>query len=77
MFEEMPEQQAPININEQIKCVMRELGYRRTVYPRLVASGKMTGAASAKEICRMEAVLESLKDYVALLIEHGKRDEPD
>lgn len=61
MFDDLPEQQKPINLTEQIKCVMRELGYRREVYPRLVTRGKMTGAAAAKEVVRMEAVLETLK----------------
>ena len=76
MFDDLPEQQAPVSLDQQIKCVMRELGYRRNVYPRLVTGKKMTGVLAAKEICRMEAVLESLKDYGALCIEHGKRDTP-
>ena len=58
---DLPEQQAPVGLDHQIKCVMRELSYRRTVYPRLVERGKMTGSAAAKQICHMEAVLETLK----------------
>ena len=64
MFEDLPVQREPVSLDHQMKCVMRELGYRRQVYPRLVAAKKMTGASAAKEICRMEAVLATLKDLI-------------
>lgn len=63
MFDDLPEQQAPVSLKDQIKCVIRELGMRREVYPRRVTIGKMTGAFAAKEICRMEAVLATLQDH--------------
>ncbi len=62
MFDDLPEQREPVSLDHQMKCVMRELGYRRQVYPRLVTAKKMTGAAAAKEICRMEAVLATLNE---------------
>ena len=43
-------------IEELHKCAKRELGMRRGVYPRWVASGKMKETAAAKEIELMEAI---------------------
>jgi len=44
-----------------IACVERELGFRGRVYPRWVASGKLTQSASDLEMGRMRAVLDALK----------------
>ncbi len=48
-------------IDEEIACIERELGYRRRVYPRRVAARQMTQANADREIERMEAVLARLK----------------
>ena len=45
----------------QIRCVSREIGLRRRVYPRWVADKRMTQADADHEIASMEAVLETLK----------------
>lgn len=50
-----------IPLADQIKCVGREIGLRKNVYPRRVALGKMTDAEATRELATMEAVLESLK----------------
>jgi hypothetical protein len=50
----------PIPLAEQIKCVERELGFRRRVYPRRVAALNMTQAKADEEIGRMTAVLDTL-----------------
>jgi len=50
-----------ITITEQIDCVQRELRYRRRVYERRVAEGKMTAQLADREIARMSAVLETLQ----------------
>lgn len=50
-----------ISIDDQIKCVERELALRRVVYPRRQALGKMTETTARLETTRMEAVLETLK----------------
>jgi len=39
-------------------AVERELTYRRRVYPRLIASGKMTDGFAAAQIAVFEAILE-------------------
>ena len=50
-----------VTLAEQIECVTRELGYRRHVYERRVANGKMTPALSERELSRMTAVLYTLQ----------------
>lgn len=55
---------------EKAACLLRELGWRRYVYPKRVADGRMTQFASDKEIAIMEAILA---DYQALV----ERDNPD
>lgn len=50
----------PVTLDEQIACVDRELGMRRKLYPRWVASGKLTQANADAELWRLEAVRETL-----------------
>ncbi|MEM9286711.1 MAG: hypothetical protein AAGA36_00085 [Pseudomonadota bacterium] len=45
---------------EKRACIERELGMRRSVYPRWVDNGRMTKKKADNEIRIMEAVL---KDY--------------
>ena len=52
-----------MTLDEQIKCVGREIGMRKNVYPRWVANGKMTQAKADHEIAAMEATLETLKQF--------------
>lgn len=49
-----------IDLQEQIICVDREIRLRQSVYPRFIASGKMTPVKAATEIARMEAVRDTL-----------------
>ena len=49
-----------VSLEDQIRCVKREIGMRKRVYPRWVESKKMTEAKAAEEIASMEAVLETL-----------------
>ena len=51
----------PVALADQIRCVGRELGLRRNVYPKWVASGRMNQADADREIAAMEAVLATLK----------------
>lgn len=55
---------------QKMQCIERELGYRRFVYPRRVAAGKMVQASADKQIALMEEIVE---DYRAM----AKADEPD
>lgn len=59
-------------LTAQIACVNREIRWRRYVYPKRVASSKMTLAEAEKEIAGMEAILVTLTN---LLIEENKRGE--
>lgn len=62
-----------IEIEEQIGAVERELGFRRRLYPRWVATGKLTAENAAAEVERMEAVLATLY-RVMRGQDHGVRD---
>ena len=44
---------APITLADQIRCVERELGYRRKVYPHLVATKRMSQGAMEREVAVM------------------------
>jgi hypothetical protein len=50
----------PIDLEQQLACVRREIGMRRRVYPRWVQAGRMSQAAADREIATMEAVLDTL-----------------
>ena len=50
-----------ITIQQQIDCVRREIAMRKSVYPRWIEAGKMTGAKAAHEIEAMQAVLATLE----------------
>lgn len=50
------------DIQEQIRCVSREIGMRESVYPKWVESKRMSAAKAQLEIEGMEAVLATLKD---------------
>ena len=57
-----------ITITDKLRCVERELSYRRRVYARLVANGKMTAALADRELEVMTAIVG---DYQQL-----EADEP-
>ena len=48
----------------KLQCVERELSYRRRVYARLVAAGKMKSDQAEREIMLMESIVE---DYRAIV----------
>lgn len=50
----------PYSISEQIDCVSREIGMRKSVYPRLVATGRKTQGQATKEIDLMAEVKKTL-----------------
>lgn len=59
------QQQVSVSIDDQIKCVERELAFRRRVYERRIGLGKMTRSTANREIESMEAVkatLEGVRD---------------
>lgn len=45
-----------VTLQDMIDCVTREIGFRRRVYPRWVAAGKLAREKADLEIKRMEAV---------------------
>lgn len=51
-----------VSLEDQIRCVERELRMRRKVYPSWVAQGKMRAADAARESWHMQAVLDTLRE---------------
>lgn len=49
-------------LDDQIRCVAREVELRKLVYPARVRDGKMSEYAMTVEIARMEAVLKTLQE---------------
>lgn len=45
-----------ISTTDKLRCVLREIGYRKHVYRRRVADGFMTEAQAKREIELMEAI---------------------
>ncbi|MCC6232830.1 MAG: hypothetical protein IT580_09320 [Verrucomicrobiales bacterium] len=54
-------------VADLVKCVERELGKRRAVYPRLVAQDKMRQDQADEEIAKMEHVRLVLEQVGSLL----------
>jgi hypothetical protein len=50
-----------VRIERQVVCAQREVAQRQRVYPRLVASGRMTQAQADEEITIMQAIVETLR----------------
>ena len=51
----------PPTIAELVACAEREVRFREFVYPRRVATRKMTPEKAEKEISLMKAIVEELK----------------
>lgn len=54
--------QAEIPLEAQIKCVQREITFRKRVYARRVSLGRMSEVFADQQIKLMNAVLETLID---------------
>lgn len=54
-----------MTLDEQIKSVGREIGLRRAVYPKFVASKKLTQEKADHELAAMEEVYKTLKSLAA------------
>ncbi|WP_291990909.1 hypothetical protein [Luteitalea sp.] len=50
-----------VTLDEQIKCVKREIAMRERVYPQWVRAGRMHQDEADTELRRMRAVLATLK----------------
>lgn len=51
-----------VSLEDQIRCVERELRMRRKVYPGQVAQGRLRAADAARETWAMQAVLDTLRE---------------
>lgn len=52
---------APIPLEAQIECVLREISFRERVYKRRVSEGKMTQHLADEQLAAMRAVLTTLQ----------------
>jgi hypothetical protein len=50
-----------VSLEDQIKCIQREIGMRERVYPNLIGAGKMRHDKAEQEIAHMRAVLTTLE----------------
>lgn len=51
----------PVPIEDQIRCVEREIEMRERVYPRWVSEKRLTQAKADRELAAMRAVLRTLQ----------------
>jgi hypothetical protein len=58
-----------ITIQDKLACVVRELGYRQHVYPRLIASKKLSQSQADRQIAVMEAIVEDYRRSAQVCIE--------
>lgn len=58
----MADNTTAVSLQDQIKCVAREVAMRKACYPKLINSGKMTPTEALRELTTMQAVLETLQD---------------
>ncbi len=54
--------EAEVPLEPQIKCVQREITFRRRVYARRISNGRMSEVFADQQIKLMEAVLKTLKE---------------
>jgi hypothetical protein len=52
----------PPTLDELIRCAEREVRYRESVYPRMIANGRMTQRRAEREIALMQAIAEHLRE---------------
>lgn len=48
------------SLKAQVECVLREVGMREKVFPRLIMQRKMSEAKAGEELARMKAVGRTL-----------------
>lgn len=51
-----------VSLSDQLQSVRREVAMRKRVYPRWIASGKMTPELAAREIAAMQAVEHTIAE---------------
>lgn len=61
-----PDEPAPaIDLREQLRCVNRELSYRRVAYPKWVIKGSLTQSKAEHELACMIAVRDTIMGLIA------------
>ena len=55
---------AKFSPQEKLRCALRELGYRKRVFPRLVLEGKMTEEVAERQIELMRDIVGDYRSWV-------------
>lgn len=58
----MADNTTAVSLQDQIKCVAREVAMRKACYPKFISTGKMKPTEALRELTTMQAVLETLQD---------------
>lgn len=53
-----------VSLEDQLRCVCREIKMREGVYPKRVASGRMTQKKSDEELNAMRAVRDTIMELI-------------
>jgi len=53
-----------ISIEQQLSEARRELGMRKTLYPKWINSGRLAPATAEYQIAAMEAICETLRGQI-------------
>jgi hypothetical protein len=54
------------SVDRKVKCLDREIGMRRALYPSFVRRGKMSEEAAAEEIAVLEAIRNDYEDATVM-----------
>lgn len=57
----MTEYNVVVALDEQVRCVKREIALRKCAYPKMVASGRMDEIEARLQLASMTAVLRTLQ----------------
>lgn len=58
----MADNTVAVSLQDQIKCVAREVAMRKACYPKFISNGKMRPTEALRELTTMQAVLETLQN---------------
>jgi hypothetical protein len=61
-----------IDAEKKLKSVRRELAFRKALYPKWVADGRIDKQRADEEIAIMEAIAKDYQDYIDTNAEWGK-----
>ena len=70
------EEEKAVSLEDQIKCVAREIALRKSCYPKWVQSRRMTEKLADWELDAMRAVMQTLKAAYAEKLLQDEHEPP-